>query len=60
MVNEEMKNKYDVIGEKKNGKIIIVHNNGTNAKSTYESVYEFNMDMQKLKVNGVVVESING
>jgi len=59
-INEEMKNSYDVIAQKKNGKVTVIYEAGSGMKSSYASVLEYTEDYNRLGLRGIVMECING
>jgi hypothetical protein len=60
MITENMKSKYDVIAESKNGIIIVVHNSGYSMKEMYTSRADFYKDLDLAEASGTIVEPING
>lgn len=61
LLTEDMKARYDAIGYKKDGKVKVIHENGsTGMKSSYADVQEFMDDAESKSIKGIVVESING
>lgn len=60
-LNEDMKAKYDVIAEKQNGKVVVIHNkNNSPVLETYNTVHDFMTQTHSQGLKAVVLESING
>lgn len=60
-ITENMKASYDVIAQRSNGKIVVIHeSNSKGMKSVYENESEFEKDKSLRGVRAVILESING
>ena len=61
MISDNMKSSYDVIGQKVNGKVVVVHESTSSSmRSSYDSEEEFNKDKSLKGLRGIVLESVNG
>jgi hypothetical protein len=61
MISEEMKTKYEVIGQKTSGGITVAYESrNTGMRVSYTSKEEFMRDIEKHSLKGVILENVNG